>query len=74
MSRDKSAKFTELATKRVNRVIKDLQLISNLANRQNYSYTEEQARKIIRTLKCEVQLVEQKFHAIDDSSRKSFKL
>ena len=40
MDRDKAAKFVELANRRVNRAIRDLQLVSNLANRQNYEYTE----------------------------------
>ena len=31
---DKNSKFVELANKRVNRAIKDLRLISNLANKK----------------------------------------
>jgi len=59
--RDKRAKFVELANKRVNRAIKDLELIANLANKHNYEYDEEQARKIIKALQHELDLVKQSF-------------
>lgn len=74
MDRDKAAKFVELANRRVNRVIRDLQLVSNLANRQNYEYTEEQAKKIIKVLQYEVELVKQSFTLSGDSGKSVFKL
>jgi hypothetical protein len=73
-TRDKGAKFIELANKRVNKAIKDLQLIGNLANRQNYEFTDEQARKIIRVLQQEVDQVKQSFQSTDETSRNEFKL
>ena len=48
MRADDHKKFKELAEKRVNRAIKDLQLIGNLANKSNYSYTEADAKKSLR--------------------------
>ena len=42
---DKNKKFRELAEKRVTRLINNLRLIGNLANRNNYSYTEDEAQK-----------------------------
>jgi hypothetical protein len=59
--RNKRAKFVELATKRVNRTIKDLKLIGNLSNRSAYEYSEEDAKKIIRALQREVETVRLKF-------------
>ena len=53
-SRDKAAKFIELANKRVNKALKDLKLVGNLTNKKNYDYTEEQAKKIIKALQKEV--------------------
>ena len=47
-------KFIELAEKRVNRAIKNLRLIGNLSNRSNYTYTDEEAEIIIRTLEGEI--------------------
>jgi ABC-type Fe3+-hydroxamate transport system substrate-binding protein len=72
--RNKSAKFIELANKRVNKAIKDLQLVGNLANRQNYEFTEEQAKKIVRALQQEVDQVKQNFQSVDETNRNEFKL
>ncbi len=74
MSRDKAAKFVELANKRVNKALKDIKLVSNLANRQNYEYSEEQAKKIVKALQQEVELLKQSFSATEDSNSNSFKL
>lgn len=73
-TRDKAKKFVELANKRVNRAIKDIQLVGNLANRQNYEFTEEQARKIVKALQQEVDTLKQNFSTTGDASRNDFKL
>ena len=72
--RDKSAKFVELANKRVNRAIKDIQLISNLANRQNYEFTDEQAKKIVRALQQEVDQLKHSFSSTEEAGRSEFRL
>ena len=73
-TRDKGAKFIELANKRVNKAIKDIQLVGNLANRQNYDFTDDQAKKIIRALQLEIDQVKQNFQSTDDPGRGEFKL
>lgn len=73
-ARDKSTKFIELANKRVNRTIKDMQLIGNLANRQNYEFTEEQAKKIVKALQQELDALKQNFLTSGETSRNDFKL
>lgn len=73
-SRDKSAKFVELANKRVSRAIKSLKLVANLANRQNYEFTDEQAKKIIKALQKELDLVKQSFQNADSDGNAEFKL
>lgn len=74
MNRDKSAKFIELANKRVNRAIKDLKLIANLSNRQNYEYSEEQAKKVVKALQHEVELVRLGFLNNEEGGQSVFKL
>lgn len=59
--RDKRGKFIELATNRMNRTIKDLRLIGNLSNRSAYEYTDEDVRKIVKTLQRELDLVKFRF-------------
>lgn len=73
-TRDKAEKFIELANKRVNKALKDMQLIGNLANKQNYVFTEEQAKKIVRALQHEVDIIKQSFQSSDEVGRNDFKL
>lgn len=68
---EKARKFRELAEKRVNNAIKQIQLIGNLSNKYNYEYTEEEVKKIINALKAEIRNLEIKFEL---SSNKRFKL
>lgn len=72
--RDKRKKFVELAEARVNRAIKDVRLIGNLANRSAYEYTDEDARKIFRILQKELDTAKARFS--DDAGGKDtdFKL
>lgn len=59
--RDKRKKFVELAESRVNRAIKDIRLIGNLANKTSYEYSEEDARKIVRALQKELDSAKARF-------------
>ena len=70
----KSTKFVELANKRVNKTIKDIQLIGNLANKQNYDYTEQQAKQIIKALQQELDEVKHSFSSNTVSNKKVFVL
>ncbi len=72
--RDKRAKFLELANKRVNRAIKDLGLIANLANRKNYEYTEEEAKKIVKVLQSEIENIKHNFTFGSQPSKNEFKI
>ena len=73
-TRNKAEKFIELANKRVNKALKDLQLIGNLANRQNYEFTDEQSKKIVRALQQEIDIIKQCFQRTDEAGRNDFKL
>lgn len=71
---EKREKFVLLAEKRVTRTIKDIRLIGNLSNKNNYSYEEKDARKIISTLEDEVKTLKARFAADDVKSEALFKL
>ncbi|MCX5871133.1 MAG: hypothetical protein NTY00_11000 [Deltaproteobacteria bacterium] len=73
-TRNKAEKFIELANKRVNKALKDLQLISNLSNRQNYEFTEEQAKKIVKALQQEIDIIKQNFQHTGETGRNDFRL
>ena len=70
----KSIKFIELANKRVNKTIKDIQLIGNLSNKQNYEYTEQQAKQIIKALQQELDDIKHSFSNTNISNKKTFVL
>jgi len=58
---EKKKKFRELAEKRVNNALKNIQLIGNLSNTRAYDYDEEEVKKIFKTLKEEISIAESKF-------------
>jgi len=73
-SRDKRHKFVALANKRVSKALKDIQLISNLANKKNYDYTDDEAKKIVKALQSEVDHVKHIFQSGTKSPKNEFKL
>jgi len=72
--RDRNAKFIELANKRVNKTIKDIRLVGNLSNKSIYSYDDAQAKKIIRSLQRELDIIKAKFSGSDSANDDLFKL
>ncbi len=59
--RNKRQKFVDIATRRVNGVIKEIRLIGNLSNRSAYEYTEEDVRKITKALQRELDVMRARF-------------
>ncbi len=57
----KSEKFIELAEKRTQRIINNIELIGNLSNRRNYIYTDDQYEKIFKAIKMALRDAEEKF-------------
>ncbi len=58
---EKLEKFERLAERRVNEAMKKIRLIGNLANRNNYEYTEKHAKKIIDALEAELRTLKSRF-------------
>ena len=73
-TKNKQEKFVDLATKRVNKTIKELRLVANLSNRRNYDYTDEQATKIVKALQKELDAMKQAFMSTKDEGGDEFKL
>ena len=57
----KGERFERLAERRVTEVVKKMRLVGNLANRRNYTYTEEHVKQILDALEAEMRLVKAKF-------------
>lgn len=74
MPRDKRAKFVELAQNRVTKAISHIRLIGNLANRANYEFNDEDAKKIIRALQKELDALKAKFNETSSAQETEFRL
>ncbi len=57
------SKFTQLASARVSKALKDIQLIGNLSNRSNYDYTDEDVAKIFKALGDELVACRRRFES-----------
>ena len=53
--------FVRLAEARTRKLLKDLELLGNLSNRSNYSYSEEDVRRIFRAIAKKIQESESRF-------------
>jgi hypothetical protein len=70
----KSEKFRDLATKRVNRVVHDLELVGNLSNRSAYEYSDHEVRQIMRAIDEAVAETKRRFRAPGDKKGMAFSL
>ena len=67
--------FIRLAEKRTNKVIKDIDLLSNLSNKTNYSFTEQDVRKIFSAVALRLKESEAQFQAsLKKTAKEKFKL
>ena len=72
--RDKRQKFVQLAEARVNKALKDIQLIGNLSNRSAYDYAEADVRKIFGALQRGLDTAKGKFTKGAETTGGEFKL
>ena len=56
-----SDKFRLLANKRVPKALKALDLVGNLSNRSNYSYTDDEVSKILKAFRDKIKELEGMF-------------
>ena len=61
--KNNSEHFIELANKRVPKALKALELVGNLANKSNYTYSKSQSDQIKKALREKVNDVCRKFDA-----------
>ena len=71
-SKDKKEKFKELAQKRVDKILKAIDLLGNCSNKYAYDYTEEEVKKIFKVINSRIKLNKLKFDS--NISKKGFKL
>jgi hypothetical protein len=75
-NQEKLFKFERIAEKRVSETLKKMQLIGNLANRNNYDYTDKHVKQIIDSLESELKILKNKFadESVDRNTEFKFKV
>ena len=67
--------FVRLAESRTNKILKDIDLLSNLSNKTNYSYSSDDIQKIFSAINKSIKECEKKFQVAMQSGKKdNFKL
>jgi len=66
----KAEAFKRLATKRTNRILKDVSLLGNLSDKGNYAFDELQVRKIFSAVDRELKQTKARFEAAQKSERR----
>ncbi|OON87437.1 hypothetical protein BXO88_03960 [Oribacterium sp. C9] len=69
---EKSERFKRVAENRTNKIIDQLRLLGNCANKSNYEYREEDVKKIFSAIEAELKESKSKFQA--KSRNKKFEL
>jgi len=69
---EKQARFKKVVTRRVDSILKTLDLLSNCSNIHNYEYTREEVDKIFKALNTKVNNVKSQFNSKLD--KKDFSL
>jgi len=74
MRNSRRERFVELAEKRVSKSVHQIKLIGNLADKSNYEYSDEDARKMISALRTAVDECEQRYLHGGKDQEETFKL
>ena len=71
----KNEKFIRLAESRTNNVVKNIKLISNLSNRNNYEYSKKEVDEMFRAIENEIKIAKSLFYSElnQTKSEKKFK-
>lgn len=69
---NKKQKFERLVNSRVNKTLKQLDLIGNLSNKNTYDYSENEVNQIIRVLDKKIKELKTKF--LQGLTNEQFKL
>lgn len=72
--RNRRDKFIELAEARVNKTLKDLQLIGNLSNKAAYEFSDADVRKIFSALQRGLDTAKSRFARESEGASGEFKL
>lgn len=66
----KEERFVRIAEARTNKIISMIRLLGNCANKGNYSYTDEEVRKIFSAIENELKMARGKFIEAEAANKK----
>lgn len=72
MTETKNQRFKRLAQKRTVNALKCIESLSNLSNKNNYEYSEQEYKIIVKALKAAVSDLEKAFLANKSSAKDEF--
>lgn len=70
----KSTSFKRLATNRANNALKNIRLLGNLSNTNNYSYTPDDVQRVFKIIEEELRLSKARFTLELSKKKRDFKL
>lgn len=70
----KRDRFVRLAEARTNKTIEMIRLIGNLANKNNYDYTDADVQKIFGAIEKELKAAKTKYKYVGSNTNDTFKL
>jgi len=68
----KRDRFKNVAGRRVQKVLDDLESLSKCANKSTYEYTDEEVNKLMKAIREKVKLLDAAFSANTKSSKQTF--
>ena len=69
---EKRERFVRIAEKRTNKILEQIRLLGNCSNKHNYSYTNEDIKKIFSVI--DIELKEAKIKFTSQANKEKFKL
>ncbi len=71
-SKSRKERFKEVAGRRVQKVLDDIDSLSNCANKSTYEYTDEEIRKMMRAINEKVTLLKLAFTTSSKTGKQTF--
>jgi (p)ppGpp synthase/HD superfamily hydrolase len=65
-------RFINVAGRRVQKVLDDLESLSKCANKSTYEYTEDEVRKMLKAITDKVAILKMSFNSNQKSGKQSF--